>query len=156
MPALITERELWTEIFKRVDPENLERPLHEIRWHITKLETLAHDLENAADWVEATFYAKAEVDEKGLTEAGAPPVKSDEPEPKTVDWDRIKTAMGTITTELDKVEWSDEEQTQIEQITSDLQDVLKQYTSLSRSAKLWVLATLAHKYMEELDNVETD
>ena len=78
------------------------------------------------------------------------------PEPTTVDWDRIKTAMGTITTELDKVEWSDEEQTQIEQITSDLQDVLKQYTSLSRSAKLWVLATLAHKYMEELDNVETD
>ena len=49
-----------------------------LRWHITKLETLARDLENAAGWVEATFYAKAEVDEKGLTDAGAPPVKSDE------------------------------------------------------------------------------
>lgn len=58
--ALIKERELWTGIFNRVDPENLDHELSLLRRHITKLDALADDLENEADWVLKAFYSLEE------------------------------------------------------------------------------------------------
>ena len=71
-------------------------------------------------------------------------------ESQDCNWARVLSAFDVISTELDKVQWSDEETAKIEQITSGIQSVFKEHTSISRDTKLWVLANLAYEYMEEL------
>ena len=99
----------------------------------------AQDLKGNANWVKRIpeMLVKEEINEAL--------------EPDKVDWDRIRSAMRTVSTELDKFGFSDEEETKIQQMTSDIQDVLKKHAGISRNNKLWVLANLAYKYMKELD-----
>lgn len=76
-------------------------------------------------------------------------------ERKDCNWARVLSAFDVISTELDKIQWSDEEKAKIEQITSGIQSLFKEHTGISRDTKLWVLANLAYEYMEEL-NVSTN
>ena len=76
-------------------------------------------------------------------------------ERKDCNWARVLSAFDVISTELDKIQWSDAEKAKIEQITSGIQSLFKEHTGISRDTKLWVLANLAYEYMEEL-NVSTN
>ena len=76
-------------------------------------------------------------------------------ESQACNWSRVLSAFDVISTELDKIQWSDEETAKIEQITSGIQSLFREHTAISRDTKLWVLANLAYEYMEEL-NVSTN
>ena len=107
----------------------------------SRFDIIAIALMEMADWVKALTEAEETLPENTMTD--------------TVNWDRIRSAMGIVTSELEKVEYSDEEQAQIEEMKTEIMQILDKYTAISRDVKLWILAKMAYKYMEELDEKET-
>ena len=110
------------------------------------------EIEKGADWIERLV--PAETPERPTlttdTEKGTFAI-DEETDSDTVNWDRIRSAMGIVTSELEKAEYSDEEQEQIEKMKDEVTQIFEKYTAISRDVKLWVLAKLALKYMKELD-----
>ena len=107
----------------------------------SRFDIIAIALMEMADWVKAL-----------VTEAFSDVSDTSASMTDTVNWERIRSAMGVVTSELEKVEYSDEEQAQIEEMKAEIMQILDKYTAISRDVKLWILAKMAYKYMEELDS----
>lgn len=119
-------------------PENKsDGELIRIREHYEKM---LEKIEAGADWI-----AKLVLDEM------KPSSPDNAFKKQAVDWGRIRSAMGIVTSELEKAEYSDEEQEQIEKMKDEVTQIFEKYTAISRNVKLWVLAKLALKYMKALD-----